>query len=102
MPEKVAFVTGASQGIGLAVARGLLGRGWKVAICARRAEGVARATAELTGGLPIVANRFYAAGPMSPVKRTSHAGSRTRPPGWVRPISWSTTRASASSVRSAS
>lgn len=61
MPEGVAFVTGASQGIGLAVARALLGRGWKVAICARRAEGVDRASAELTGGLPIVANRFFAA-----------------------------------------
>jgi 3-oxoacyl-[acyl-carrier protein] reductase len=61
MPEEVAFITGASQGIGFAVARALLGRGWKVAICARRADGVERAAAELTGGVPVVAKRLHAA-----------------------------------------
>jgi 3-oxoacyl-[acyl-carrier protein] reductase len=61
MPAGTALVTGASQGIGFAVARALLGRGWKVGICARRAEGIERAASELTGGLPAVANRLHAA-----------------------------------------
>ena len=61
MPAGTAFITGASQGIGFSVARALLGRGWKVAICARRAEGVERAAAELTGGLPAMTGRLFAA-----------------------------------------
>lgn len=61
MSAGTAFVTGASQGIGLAIARALLGRGWKVAICARRAEGVARAAGDLTGAFPAVSSRLHAA-----------------------------------------
>jgi 3-oxoacyl-[acyl-carrier protein] reductase len=61
MSAGTALVTGASQGIGFAVTRALLGRGWKVAICARRADGVERAAAELTGGFPAVAGRLFSA-----------------------------------------
>lgn len=38
MNNKIAFVTGASKGIGLETARELLARGWKVAIAARGAD----------------------------------------------------------------
>lgn len=37
---KVALVSGATSGIGLGVARGLIEDGWRVAICGRRAERV--------------------------------------------------------------
>ena len=54
MPErpvngKVAVVTGASRGIGLAIARTLGRMGAKVAICARDAERLAAAARELEG-----------------------------------------------------
>lgn len=61
MREGTALVTGASQGIGFAVAGALLGRGWKVAICARRAEGVASAAAELARAHAGADARLYAA-----------------------------------------
>jgi len=61
MSEGTALVTGASQGIGLAIARALLERGWKVGICARRADGVARAAAELGAAGPGASGRLYAA-----------------------------------------
>jgi len=44
---KVAVVTGASEGIGLAIAREFLLAGAKVAICARRADKIAEAAPEL-------------------------------------------------------
>ena len=47
---KVAVVTGASRGIGKAVAKGLIQEGCKVAICARRAERLHSAVADLSQG----------------------------------------------------
>ena len=44
---KVALVTGGSRGIGLAIARALAAHGAKVAIAARKPEGLAQAKAEL-------------------------------------------------------
>lgn len=44
---KRAIVTGGTRGIGLAIARTLVDEGARVAICARRAEGVAAAVTEL-------------------------------------------------------
>lgn len=61
MPAGTAYITGASQGIGFAVARALLERDWKVAICARRADGVERAAKELAGGYSATAGRLFAA-----------------------------------------
>ncbi|MFE4494664.1 SDR family oxidoreductase [Streptomyces niveus] len=47
MPDPVALVTAGSRGLGLASAHELLKRGYRVAIAARSAEGVAAATDEL-------------------------------------------------------
>jgi 3-oxoacyl-[acyl-carrier protein] reductase len=46
---QVAIVTGASRGLGLATARALAEEGCRVAICARGADALASAAAELTG-----------------------------------------------------
>jgi NADP-dependent 3-hydroxy acid dehydrogenase YdfG len=48
---RVALVTGASSGIGRAIARALVGAGMKVAVCARRAERLDELNAELGGDL---------------------------------------------------
>ena len=45
----VALITGASQGLGLALARALAGRGWSVIADARGAAALAEATADLAG-----------------------------------------------------
>ena len=47
---KVAVVTGASRGIGKAVAKGLIQEGCKVAICARNAERLHSTVADLSQG----------------------------------------------------
>ncbi len=52
--DQVALVTGASRGIGLAVAQRLLAEGARVVITARRPEGLAAAVEELGGGPAVV------------------------------------------------
>jgi NAD(P)-dependent dehydrogenase (short-subunit alcohol dehydrogenase family) len=46
--DKVALITGASRGLGLALARGLAARGWSLIIDARSAEALSAAAAELS------------------------------------------------------
>jgi 3-oxoacyl-[acyl-carrier protein] reductase len=48
--ERVVLVTGASQGIGLAIARDLGSRGARVALVARQADKIAAAAREIGGG----------------------------------------------------
>lgn len=59
LADKVCVVTGGSRGIGLDLARHLLQEKAKVAICARKQEGLDRAAEELGGGdalLPVPAH----------------------------------------------
>jgi NAD(P)-dependent dehydrogenase (short-subunit alcohol dehydrogenase family) len=51
MADQVAIVTGASRGIGFAIAQRFVAEGWKVAITGRNAEALeqARATTPTTG-----------------------------------------------------
>jgi NAD(P)-dependent dehydrogenase (short-subunit alcohol dehydrogenase family) len=51
--EKVAIVTGASRGLGLALARALAGRGWRLIVDARGAEALDAAAAGLAGATAI-------------------------------------------------
>lgn len=50
MNSRVAVITGASQGLGLALATGLAARGWSLVVDARHAGPLAAATADLPGG----------------------------------------------------
>jgi 3-oxoacyl-[acyl-carrier protein] reductase len=52
---KTALVTGATRGIGLAIARALAGEGARVAVAARTASDVERVAVEI-GGVPVVAD----------------------------------------------
>ena len=53
--EKVALVTGASRGLGRALARALADRGWRLVIDARGAEELEAARAELAGQTTVTA-----------------------------------------------
>jgi ketoreductase len=50
LQDRVALVTGASRGIGKAIAQALAHEGAKVALCARNAEAVRKAAAEISPG----------------------------------------------------
>jgi NAD(P)-dependent dehydrogenase (short-subunit alcohol dehydrogenase family) len=53
--DRVAIITGASQGLGLALAKELAGRGYSLAIDARRADRLAAAEVELAALTPTAA-----------------------------------------------
>jgi len=55
LKDKVAVVTGGSRGIGLEMARTLLGQGAKVVICGRKQAGLDAAVADLDGGERVLA-----------------------------------------------
>jgi len=48
--DKVALVTGSSRGLGFASAKALVGEGARVCVCARGAEGLAKAVTDLEAG----------------------------------------------------
>src|SRR5690348_6289344 len=52
---KTAIITGASRGLGLALARALADRGWRLVIDARGAPGLERARRELAAKTDVVA-----------------------------------------------
>ena len=54
MPQRAAIVTGASSGIGFAIARMLLEEGWDVTLGGRRPEKLEAAVAELDGGERVI------------------------------------------------
>ena len=87
---RVALVTGASRGIGLAIAHRLVAEGAKVAITARNADALEQAVAELGG--PDVAVAFA-----GKADDTDHQDATLDRPGGHasdRSTSWSTTPAS--------
>ena len=53
--KRTALITGASRGLGLALARGLASRDWRLVIDARGAEALQAARAELAGRTEVVA-----------------------------------------------
>jgi NAD(P)-dependent dehydrogenase (short-subunit alcohol dehydrogenase family) len=55
MPTKVAIVTGASRGLGLALARGLSDRGWALVIDARGEDALGEAASELAATTTVLA-----------------------------------------------
>jgi NAD(P)-dependent dehydrogenase (short-subunit alcohol dehydrogenase family) len=55
MEQPVALITGASQGLGRAIAEALADRGWRLVIDARRGERLDAATATLTASPEVVA-----------------------------------------------
>src|SRR3954463_9246141 len=51
----IGIVTGASRGLGLALARALVERGWRLVVDARGAEALAQAASSLGGGVTAIA-----------------------------------------------
>ena len=85
---KVALVTGANRGIGLAIAMGLAREGCALAICARSGDTLA-AAAERIEALGV---RVAAIPPTSCCRPTRSGSWRRRRPNWAASTSWSTTR----------
>jgi gluconate 5-dehydrogenase len=56
LSDKTALVTGSSQGIGLAIARGLDGAGARVILIGRDAGKLERAAADIGGALTVAAD----------------------------------------------
>ena len=54
-PSRTALITGASRGLGLALARALAGRGWNLIVDARGADALKAAAAELSGHTKVTA-----------------------------------------------
>ena len=86
-----AIVTGASRGLGLALARALAERGWRLVIDARGADELEEARRELAALTEVVAVR-------GDVSDDWHRGALIAAAG-VGSTSWSTTRACSGRVR---
>jgi NAD(P)-dependent dehydrogenase (short-subunit alcohol dehydrogenase family) len=79
----VAIITGASKGLGRALAEALAGRGWDLVLDARNAEALKGAAAGLAGHGPRVA----AVPGTWRTRRTARSWWR-RPGGWAGWICW--------------
>lgn len=73
---RVAFITGASRGLGLALARALAGRGWRLIIDARGAEALEAVRAELAAQTEV----FALAGDVADAGHRAALAERAR--GW--------------------
>ena len=80
---QTALITGASRGLGLALARELARRGWSLLVDARGAEALTAARAELSGATRIIA----LAGDVTDAAHRDGLSTARAPP-----ISWSPTR----------
>lgn len=75
-PRPLAVVTGASSGLGEAIARRLSSRGYRVLLVARRADRLASLAAELPGGLAVEADLLAADGPARVAAAVDAAGGQ--------------------------
>ncbi len=73
--EPVGIVTGASRGLGLALARALAERGWRVVVDARGADDLERAMAGLGGVTAIAGRRLRRSAPAGAGRRSRRRGS---------------------------
>jgi NAD(P)-dependent dehydrogenase (short-subunit alcohol dehydrogenase family) len=89
---RAALVTGASRGIGFAIARELLARGASVTITARKPDELAAAAEQLAEGADPSRVLAVAGNAGSPEAREEAVGRTVETFGTLR--SWSTTRAS--------
>jgi NAD(P)-dependent dehydrogenase (short-subunit alcohol dehydrogenase family) len=76
LPERVALITGASRGLGLALARALAGRGWRLVVDARDPGPLEAARAELAQHTAVVALAGDVADPAHRRALVAAAGDR--------------------------
>jgi 3-oxoacyl-[acyl-carrier protein] reductase len=87
---RTALVTGATRGIGLAIARALAAEGARVAVAARTEADVRRVAAEL-GGVPVVADLTTAGGCEAAIAATGEAPVLVNNLGLRAGTSWADT-----------
>src|SRR3954447_25965324 len=85
-PGPVALVTGASQGLGLALTRALAADGWRVVVDARHADALRRAVEDLPrvvavpGDVADAAHRAELAAAVTAAGRPAPVAPHARPP----------------------
>ena len=87
MKDKKAIVTGASEGIGKAIARSLAREGVDVAICARRKEPLEKTAAEIAKE---TGRKIFRSPPISPSLPKRKTSSSRRTPRSAGSTFWST------------
>ncbi len=80
--QPVAVITGASQGLGLALAEALAGRGWALVVDARRADRLGRTVARLAPHTQVVGGRRRRDRPRAPRRHSPTPPARSGPCAW--------------------
>jgi 3-oxoacyl-[acyl-carrier protein] reductase len=80
MDQAVAYVTGGAGGIGLAISRSLLDRGWRVAICGRDRARLDRAAFALAAGDRLLTTQADVTNAQDVAFWVGEAGARFGPP----------------------